>query len=237
MSSHGSHWDAVLTAAGTDARLMDLLVGAMSECTGTVIAEAPAGQVELCSSAIEPGVDLQVVIQAGQMTTAFPIVRHQHFVRGTITEVGPWDNGLEAWVNLRIGPAVLTFFAVDYLIHKEAYLVGYELDVALTGLAYSVDPPRQLSVQTPEGPVTGKEICIIQNGQFPGVMPDDFVFQGRIDALEPTKSGNLLTIQMVEHPALNLCLPVYVHAENTHAELGNGHFISGTMWLQGGLVD
>ena len=91
--------------------------------------------------------------KGAELMTAYPAPREGIVRRMVIRDLEEDCLGLEGWIHAEAESEVpISFFATDYFIHPERYAKGSEVDVALSGLAYSIQAatPREIVIDDPE---------------------------------------------------------------------------------------
>lgn len=140
--------------------------------------------------------------------SGYPVVLDGAEFDVTVSDVEPWEYGIEGWVQGQVTPAAasVTFFDSMYFIGTAELRPGDRVRYRLAGLAYSLGPLKRPSFQVATGPLWADErqrrldegaspeqasrpvevvmagAAIFVPGQ--GDARDDAWFQGQIDALE-----------------------------------------------------
>lgn len=75
--------------------------------------------------------------------TCYPVLSSDRHARAKITAVEPWSNKLEATVFCEVdGQLNVGFFATDYVWNAQRYVVGAELDLCFSALAYNAEESK-----------------------------------------------------------------------------------------------
>jgi len=164
--------------------------------------------------------------------------------------------GLEGWIDVETESGVpVSFFAVDYFVHPQRYFQDAEIQVCLSGLAYSVD------VTTPQDVVitdlakiqsyraagmdvpTGQPVRISMDKAailFPikGWDPFDYSFQGVVKSIERGPSGfHQLAVTVLRDGDDEIDVLLLARGRRTDFKPAVGAVVAGRMCIMGWLAD
>jgi hypothetical protein len=174
------------------------------------------------------------------LMTAYPVIKSGISIDTKTKVIKEWQhvNGIEAQIEAKGKNTFgLSYFATDYLENKTLYQSKFDLNIRLTGFAYSVTSPPHMENMAPDF------VGYIPNGEHGKLSVLDYV--GKIIALkeinEPEFGVNgylasLRLIQMEEDKDF-FVVETFICKENMEIPgIAVGDRISGSMWLQGQIV-
>jgi hypothetical protein len=275
MPSHGNHWTALY---GDDADIEAVVIRNLQEsklidtfsCVDVTHETERAEEVTCLRWGHGAIVEDVLVVtdtpeQSRFLFSSYPVLRDgiRHTV--TVDRVEPWEYGIEGWLHVRAteDEIPLSYFDTRYYAGSAALQAGQQIDVCLAGLAYSLAPATQSSIEITEGPFwemqkqrrlddgdspeeADKPVTIILSGMAAflprsGEDCDDAEFQGVIESIATvTHDGN--TIYRLEIVVLRpgdekFRLPIFVSEAVLNGYVPRlGEDVQGVLWLQGYLI-
>lgn len=163
MSVHGSHWAALY---GDDFDVKALINRGIEKGTplDKYSCANPAGDTELSEQVFcvrwgEGPIFEDILIvsdsrnQRNLLFSLYPTIEDGVSYQLRIDRIEPWEGGLEAWVHAQVLSLglVLDYFDTHYYSGDITNLVGKNVDVMLSGLAYSLRPCTQSSIEISSG--------------------------------------------------------------------------------------
>lgn len=205
-TGHGDHWLAALPQG--DPRLLD-----------AVRAPLDAGEaLRLHRAPLTEAADMVQVTHRRRLVTAYPEPRATALHRVQPRELALWDTRVEGWlVADHAGAGTLVAFLTDLAsaAHRYAAAQGQGLDLEMAALAYFVEP-----VPDPPGPPRLVPAVRLD----PRFLPDDYWFEGRVEAVHAAGAGDVLDLAL--HGGLTL--PV---ASQHPTAAKPGDHLQGYLWL------
>ncbi|HTL80271.1 MAG TPA: hypothetical protein VL651_01130 [Bacteroidia bacterium] len=184
-----------------------------------------------------PHFTMKLLGKAGEVISSFPVIKTKENLPTQTKVIKEWSHvgGMEAQVEARGKNTFgLSYFATDYLENKNLYQSRFDLDIQLSGIAYSAGVPPAMENMSPDfvGYLPNKEL-----GRFSVL---DFV--GKIlelDEFTETAFGihgycaKLRLIQLEEDENF-FVVDTFINKESVEVNaLKAGDRIAGSMWLQG----
>jgi hypothetical protein len=275
MPGHGDHWSAVY-AEDTEIESVirrDLVESKRIDfypCADIVNGTERAEELTCLRWGEGPLVEDMLVVtdsvkQTRNFVSGFPVLTKGIVHSAVVERVEPWEGGIEGWlhVNVTSEEVGLAVFDVRYYAGSASLVPGQQVNVCLAGLAYSLRPMAQTSVEVGQGafwemekqrrldegesegeaskPVTimlaGMAVLIPRGGE----QCDDAEFSGVIDAIETfTHAG--ITMYRLELVVLRagddaFKLPVFVSESVLDGYVPRlGEDVQGVMWIQGHIL-
>ena len=194
-----------------------------------------------------------VLVERGQLVSAYPEATGTHVWPIAVREVVPWANGLEGQLNGDCNGAAVSFFDTRFYANQHKYKLGETYHFQMGALAYTLGPADDLEAEMAGLDASGgakisfKGACAYMPASAgnPDADVDDLWFRsplgGEVTAVE--FAGRRLrvypiTIAIPEHFEMNLDLYAAEHAQ--HPELAGvkpGDDMEGFLWLHGHLSD
>jgi hypothetical protein len=237
--SHGDHWASLF---GFDKFYQDQQLGEemlaflMFKGTKTTLANGYAKQ-ELDY----PKLTLKVIQLNGNLISSYPIAKTNYSIPVKTKVIKEWghSNGVEGQIEARGKDTFgLLFFATDYLENKSQYQNKFDLNIKLTGFAYSVEPPPHMENMAEDF------VGYLPNSEYGKFSVLDYV--GKIldlKVINETEFGingyiaKLRLIQMDEDKDF-FVVDTFINKENIGiSSISVGDRISGMMWLQGQITN
>mgnify|MGYP001195860132 CR=1 FL=1 len=272
MPAHGDHWQALY---GNDADLeavirrdceQSVLVDHF-ECVdvanGTERAEEVAclrwGKGQLVE-------DMLIVTDSVQqeqfLFSGYPVVTDGMLHKVQVAKVEPWEYGIEGWLHVLVGEnkVPVSFFDTRYYAGSAQLAVGEQVEVRLAGLAYSIRPMQQRTIEVEEGPLWEmQKNRRLEEGMTPedasapvvihlsgmavflpreGEDCDDAEFAGVVDAIEHFDHAGIamvkLDVVVMRMGDEAFTLPIFVSEYVLNGFKPRvGDDIQGLMWVQG----
>lgn len=187
----------------------------------------------------------------------------------TVDHVEPWEHHIEGWIHALVTneKIPLTFFDTRYYAGSASLQSGQRIDISLAGLAYSLEPMVQHSIEIGEGALwemerqrrldrgeslqdASKPVSLILSGMAAllprtGEACDDAEFRGLIDSIVKLEHGDLtfyrLEIVVLRPNDEAFKIPIFVSERVIGSYIPRlGEDVQGVMWVQGyvlGLTD
>ncbi len=184
-----------------------------------------------------PSLTLKSINSQKELITAYPVIKASHSIATNTKVIKEWQhaNKTEAQIESKGKNTFgLSFFATDYLENKTLYQTKFDLNIQLSGIAYSVAGPPTMEQMAEDF------VGYLPNSEHGKFSVLDFV--GKILELKPiheTEFGiegyiaKLRLIQMEEEKDF-FVVDTFINKENMEIpSIAVGDRISGTMWLQG----
>ncbi len=199
--------------------------------------------------------------------SAYPVVLDGIPHNVTFEKFEPWKHGIEGWIHggVMSGEASISFFDTMYFASPRWVRVGETVTYHLAGLAYWLRPIQTRTLEISEGPMWEIEKQnrleageTLQEAERPVTIhmtgaamllpvhkhddaPDDYQFQGVIDALEVFEHGGqkiwrleLVLMRSIDNDDEVFRLPVYASEYALQGYVPRlGEDVEGIMWLQG----
>jgi hypothetical protein len=185
-------------------------------------------------------VEFIAIMQKQKIQTSYPIIKSQDSVESITKVIKEWNhvNGIEAQIEAKCKNTFgISYFATDYLKHKDEYCSNFSLNIQLSGIAFSIHPAGQMEgmadnfVGYMPSKEFGKYSVIDSLGeivQLKEIRISDFQIEGFL--------AKIKLIQM-EKDSDFFCLDTFINKENIQTEgLTIGSRISGMIWIQGRLA-
>lgn len=90
-----------------------------------------------------------ILTQSGDdlvFTSMYPRCSNGVKVKGTLTDICEWENGLESWLEIEVQTEEecrsFCFFDTDYLEHKDSYVIGNEYTFELASICSQTEKPE-----------------------------------------------------------------------------------------------
>lgn len=275
MPGHGSHWKAiygdaldvhVVIARGCeDGKLIDHYP-CMDVANETERAEAVSCLRWGDGKIVE---DMLVVSDSKKadrfLFSGYPVVLDgiRHTVQ--VERIESWEYGIEGWLHVRVTDeeVSLAFFDTRFYAGSAEIQAGERIDVMLAGIAYSLEPLRQTSIEINEGPFwemekqrrldegkspeeAAKPVKLMLSGMsafFPrsGDECDDAEFAGVIDDIQSFQHGEIamyrLEVVVLRPGDESFRLPIFVSEVVLNGYVPRlGEDVRGLMWVQGYVV-
>jgi len=196
--------------------------------------------------------------------TGYPVIRDGITHTATVVKVEPWEHGIEGWVHLSVTGEgrSLAFFDTRYYAGTAALQPGQRVDVVLAGLAYSLEPLVQASIEIDKGAlwemekqrrleegmsaeeaerpvmvlISGMTAFIPRDGEY----CDDAEFAGVIEAIDTfvhaAQTFYRLDLVLLRNDDEAFHLPIFVSEQVLDGYVPRlGEDIRGVMWVQGHL--
>lgn len=166
MGGHGNHWEAIesdfaafvgemlpkicqegkLVGKNSFVHTMDDVDKKEGVVFGLQYLESPISFMALVVSDIEPDSNL--------FWSGYPVCAEGSNCRLIIDEIRSWDNGIEGTIEAHVPDGGMVYFFDPYFfLNKNRYVVGEEVMVKLSALAYMVQKSQQLEIEITEGPM------------------------------------------------------------------------------------
>lgn len=275
MPAHGSHWTAIY---GDDADIQAMIVRDVEDsklidthpCVDVANKSDRAEEVSCLRWGNGPMVeDILVVTDSTKqdrfLFSGYPALRDGIRYSIVVDHVEPWEYGIEGWVHARVtGEDVsLAFFDTRYYANSTGLQPGQRVDVVLAGLAYTLEPLRQASIEIDTGPLyemekrrrldegislaeAAKPVLLVLSGMAAflprsGEYCDDAEFGGVIEKVESFQHADKtiyrLEIVVIRHDDEDFRLPVFVSEAALDGYIPRlGEDVRGVMWVQGYLA-
>lgn len=275
MPAHGHHWSALY---GDRIDIMEIIRRDISDsklvdrfACMDVANETEQGEEVSClrwgtGDVVE---DILVVSdtrkQSRFLFSGYPVLRNGFRHSVIIEKVAPWKYGIEGWIHTRVTAheISLAFFDTRYYAGSADLLPGQTVQVSLAGLAYTLEPAPQSSIEICKGALweiarqqrlddgespieAARPVTIVTSGMaalFPrsGDECDDAEFQGVIESIrEIVHDGRKLyrleiTVLHAGDDAFKI--PVFASEHVLKGYVPRlGEDVRGVMWLQGYVV-
>ena len=274
MPGHGDHWCAVY---GDDSDIESVVRRDLVEakridtypCADIVNGTERAEELTCLRWGNGPIVeDMLVVTDSVKSTHTFvsgyPVLSNGIVHSAIVRKVEPWEGGIEGWLHVDVTAEEvgLAFFDVRYYAGSANLQPGQKVDVCVAGLAYSLRPMAQTSIEVREGGLwemekqrrlddgesseeasrsvtlmlAGMAMLIPRSGEQCG----DAEFSGVVEAIEVFTHSEVkmyrleLVVMRPEEEAFKL--PVFVSESVLDGYVPRlGEDVQGVMWIQGHL--
>lgn len=207
---HGDHWLAALPQ--DDPRLAEALHLPLDAGEGLRLHRSP----------LTEALDMVQVTLRRRLVTAYPEPRATSLVRLKPRELALWETRVEGWLTAEHdGAGALVPFLTDLASQALRYAkpAGPAFALELAGLAYFLEPIRDAPGQPRLMPAARLD------DRF---MPDDYWFEGRVDAIHPAGAGDVVDLAFQG----GLSFPV---ASQHPCAAKPGDHVQGYLWLTGRL--
>jgi hypothetical protein len=237
--SHGDHWASLF---GFDKFYKDQQLG--SEMLAFLTYKGAKAMLTNGYSKQEldyPNLTLKGILFNDNLVSSYPIIKTNNSLPVKTKVVKEWghSNGAEGQIEARGKDTFgLSFFATDYLENKSQYQNKFDLNIKLTGFAYSVEPPPHVENMADDF------VGYMPNSEYGRLSVLDYV--GKILNLieiNETEFGingyiaKLRLIQMDEDKDF-FVVDTFINKENIGvSSISVGDRISGMMWLQGQITN
>jgi hypothetical protein len=274
MPGHGDHWSAVygdeteiepvIRRDLVESKLIDFYT-----CADIVNGTERAEEISCLRWGVDPIVEDMLVVtdsvqQNRNFVTGFPVLTKGIVHTAVVERVEPWEGGIEGWlhVNVTAEEVGLAFFDVRYYAGSASLVSGQQVNVCLAGLAYSLRPMAQTSIEVVQGafwemekqrrldegesedeaskPVTimlaGMALLVPRGGE----QCDDAEFSGVIEAIQTFSHAGIpmyrLELVVLRAGDDAFKLPVFVSESVLNGYVPRlGEDVQGVMWIQGHL--
>lgn len=207
---HGDHWLAALPQ--DDPRLAEALQLPLD-----------AGEtLRLHRSPLNEALDMVQVTHRRRLVTAYPEPRATNLVRLKPRELALWETRVEGWLTAdHEGAGTLVPFLTDLANEALRYAkpAGPRFALELAGLAYFIEPIQGAPGQPRLMPATRLDARFL---------PDDYWFEGRVDAVHSAGAGDVVDLTFQG----GLAFPV---ATQHPCPAQPGDHVQGYLWLTGRL--
>lgn len=158
---------------------------------------------------------------------------HESFTTKSITE---WSHtqSIEAIIHASHKSGFgLSFFATDYILHKEHYTKEQDIKVNIVGLAYSLELFDRKKAQEHNSQLQFSE-------DFCGFVPeskysDEITIIGKIKSISPVDLRDISGFKVTVDLALESTLDIFIAEDNLTIKLEKGMQVIGLVWVQGTL--
>lgn len=275
MPGHGNHWTALY---GDDADINAIIVRDLKDsrlvdafpCIDIANDTERAEEVT-CLRWGQGGIveDMLVVMDSPKqerfLFSGYPVLKDGIAHTVTVDHVEPWEYGIEGWLHVRVTEEAisLSFFDVRYYAGNADLQPGQRIQVSLAGLAYTLQPMTQMSIEIGEGALwemekqrrldsgesaaeAAKPVAVILSGMAAllprdGEYCDDAEFHGVIAAMTSfSHDGNTihrLEVVVCRPGDEDFKLPIFVSEAVLDGYVPRlGEDVQGVMWIQGYLV-
>ena len=178
-----------------------------------------------------------------------------------ITEVQEFKSQIEAIVHAETEELSLSFFATDYFLNKDKYLIGSQMDIELVACAYSLYEGEEETVLDEETsarmrkdmglkeefdedgklkPLTlynGELVAFLANDE--DEYPDDVSFASKVKSVKKILLfGNqyIKAVISICHEPTETYIPLYLKKEMMEG-VHRGTLVRGAFWLQGKIAE
>ena len=194
-----------------------------------------------------------------EFLTTYPMHKGKSH-RLQITEIQELKNQIEAVVHVEKEELSLAFFATDYFLNKDRYVIGNEIDVELAACAYSVcEGEKETVLDAETSAILRKDMGLeeeydeegnpkpitLDNGDLVAFLPDydeypdDVSFASRVKSVKNVSLfGNKYVKATISigHDPKETYIPLYFDKEMMK-NVQKGTLLSGTFWLQGRMAN
>lgn len=237
--SHGDHWASLF---GFDKFYSDQQLGRM--ILAFVMYKGVKAALTDGYSKQEldyPHLTLKAILFNDNLVSSYPILKTNNSIPVKTKVVKEWghSNGAEGQIEAGGKNTFgLLFFATDYLENKLQYQNKFDLNIRLTGFAYTVEPPPRMENMADDF------VGYMPNSKYGNLSVLDYV--GKIlDLIEINETefgingyiAKLRLIQMEEDKDF-FVVDTFINKDNIGvSSISVGDRISGVMWLQGQIAN
>jgi hypothetical protein len=223
-------------------------------------------EVEIVALRVGSEMGMAVLLLKGEEQDKYDIITVYPMHKGTkhrlqITKIQELKNQIEAVVHAETEELSLAFFATDYFLNKDKYIIGNQIDIELSACAYSLYEGEEETVLDEETsakmrkdmgleeefdedgnlkPLTlynGELVAFLNNNEEE--YPDDVSFASKVKSV---KSVSLFDNKYVKatvsicHEPEETYIPLYLKKEMMEG-VHKGTLLRGVFWLQGKIAE